>query len=161
MVSIPFENFLAEVHPAYREFVAKTHAFLLEAGCKLKIERAKSGYVVSYYFLSGKSQRAVLNYVFRKKGMLMRIYAEHVAEYPELLEGLPEDVAQGVEKAPICKRLHDPAACSSRCPMGYRFTLHGEFHQKCRYNAFMILVNEQNIPHIRAMLEREMALRGA
>jgi hypothetical protein len=64
-----------------------------------------------------------------------------------------------IESAPICKRLHDPDKCNSRCPMGYTFELNGNLYKNCRYNSFIFPVNEENHEAIRQFLEREMQER--
>lgn len=154
---IRFEDFLMTVEPGNLDFVIGLHGFLLQSGCEVKIQSAKSGYVVSYYL----AKRAVLNYVFRKKGLTVRIYGDHIGHYNDLLETLPDGMVKTIEKAPICKRLADPAKCNSRCPMGYIFTLRGSGYQKCRYNGFLFLVDESSGPYIKKFLENEIKERTA
>jgi hypothetical protein len=154
---IKFESFLENVSLENMSFVQDMHAFMLEKGCGFKIEAAKSGYVFSY--LMPKTKKVVLNYVFRKSGMLVRIYADNIAKYPQLLETLPETLIEAVEKAPICKRLADPTKCNARCPMGYTFDLRGKTYKNCRYNAFLLSVNGESQGPLRGFIEREMQER--
>ena len=152
-----FEDFLLDVHPAYRGFVEQTHEALLKSGYKVKIEMAKSGFLVSYS--DAKSKRSIANFVFRKSGLVVRIYGEHVNQYLDFIEMLPDSMVKTIDKAPICKRLVDPTACNSRCPMGYDFMMKGKHHQKCRYSGFMFQVNDESVPVIKTFLEREVKER--
>lgn len=151
---IPFEDFLMDVNPTDLEFVMQMHEVMLEHNCKVEIKSAKSGFVVSY--TDGASKKVVANYVFRKKGLIMRIYGDHIKEYIKLLETIPAGMVKEIEKAPACKRLLDPAKCNSRCSMGYIFTLNGTEHKKCRYNSFMFLLGDESNPHIKSFVEHEL-----
>jgi len=154
-----FEDFLLDVHPAYQPFVTQTHQTLLQAGYQIKIDMAKSGFLVSYF--DKKTKRSLANFVFRKSGLVVRIYGEHVNNYLDVLETLPESMTKAIDKAPVCKRFLNPAACNSRCPMGYDFVLKGKQQQKCRYSGFMFPVNEESVPFIQAFLAREAKERAA
>ena len=94
--------------------------------------------------------------MFRKSGLVIRVYGDYVHKYNDYLETLPIGMVKGIEKAPVCKRLIDITKCNSKCRMGYEFTLKGNHHQKCQYNCFMFPVNDENIPFIREFLEREL-----
>lgn len=149
--------FVNSVPLEHRDFVEALNDALLARGMKAEIKAAKSGPVVTY--VCGKPKRSVFNYVFRKSGMLMRIYGEHVGSYEEILADFPEKMKAAIRKAGPCKRIMDPGACSSRCPMGYVFDLDGEQQIKCRYNAFLLPVNDESKPHLRDFVEREAAAR--
>lgn len=127
------------------------HNQLTELGCKIDIKPAKSGFVVSYSL----NKKTISNYVFRKKGLMVRIYASHIIQYLEILDTLPDSMVHTIQEAPVCKRLVDPAACNQRCPMGYDFILRGERLQKCRNNAFLFLLSEESRPYIKALLLNE------
>lgn len=146
-----FQDFLACVDGENREFVSDLHDELTKRGCKTEVKPAKSGYVVSYIL----NKKTIANYVFRKKGLLARIYAGHIAQYMELLEEMPDGMARSVQEAPVCKRLVDPAACNQKCSMGYDFILRGERLQRCRNNAFLFLLNEESRPFIKSLLLHE------
>lgn len=154
---IKFDDFLMTVEPDNLGFVISLHEYLLQNGCTINILSAKSGYVVSYYY----SKKVIANYVFRKKGLLIRIYAENIGSYGGFLDGLPEEMIKAIEKASACKRLLDPLKCNSRCPMGYVFTLKGEDYKKCRYGCFMFQVNAESEPYIKTFLEKELKERMA
>ena len=154
--TISFSDFLNNVNPVYRDFVADTHEYMLENGFVVKIIAAKKGYVVSY--LQGKKGHVAANYVFRKNGLIIRIYGDHVGHYSGLLETLPEAMTMSIEKAPVCRRLVS-GGCNSRCRMGNDFIMKGENYKKCRYSCFMFDVTHENIPHITDILENEVRCR--
>lgn len=156
---IPFEDFLKDADPAYHAFLTDVDREMREKGCKVEIKTAKSGYVLTY--ADPKTQKALMNYVFRKRGMLARIYGDHAGAYEEMLAKLPENMVKAIEKAPPCKRLLDPAKCNSRCAMGYQFALGGETHKKCRYSGFMFDLTDENNTHIKTFVENELAHRMA
>lgn len=149
---ITFDDFIVTVPVENQEFVKELHDQLLELGCKIEIKSARSGYVVSYLY----HKKTVANYVFRKKGMLVRIYGVHVCDYEDVLETLPDEMVHAIQTAPVCKRLIDPNDCNPRCSRGYDFWLKGEHYQKCRNGAFMFLVCPQNNPFIQSLLIREV-----
>lgn len=156
--TIPFEDFIAIVAPDTVPFVLELDRLMREAGCTVGIESAKSGYVVSYKHPG--TGKVLANFVFRKKGLLIRIYADHIMKYMDLLETLPPAMKAKVAKAPLCRRLVNPELCNPHCPKGYEFLLEGEGHQKCRYNCFLFFLEEEANPSIRAMVEKELACRA-
>lgn len=156
---ISFEQFLTAVEPDYQEFIVALHNYLLDHDCKAKIEQKSSGYFVSY--AHGTSKKSVVNFLFRKRGMIARIYATNVHKYPKFIETLPNEMMASIAKAPVCKRLAGTADCSSACSMGYDFIAKGEHFQKCKYNCFMFDVSNDNNPYIRAFVENEIKERAA
>ena len=151
------DQFLTDVSPEHLPFVLGIHEDLSRQDYKTKVTTAKNGYVLSY--LHPKTKKTLLNYVFRKNGMLLRLYGDHIQSYLELVRGLPEPVLALIGKQSNCKRLLDPAACSSRCPMGYTFTVGETLYRKCRYSCFLLPVNNETIPHLRAMVQEEAKAR--
>lgn len=153
--TLRFDDFLESVDVPYRESIHGIHAFLLDDGYKLKLQTAKSGgYVVSYQ--GGKSKRVILNFVFRKTGLVARIYGDHVGRYVDFLHTLPETMVQTIEKSSSACR-----ACNSRCPKGYVFAIREKQYNQCRYNCFMFPVNTESIPYIRTFLNNEIRERSA
>ncbi len=146
-----YNDFITCVDEDNQDFVSELHEELIKLECKLEVKQAKSGYVASY----SKNKKTIANYVFRKKGLYVRIYAGHIAAYQEVLDTLPDSMVQAVQEAPVCKRLVDPAACNPRCSMGYEFALRGRWQQKCRNGAFMFLLTEENRPYVKALLLSE------
>jgi len=155
---LQFSDFLNNVDIFYRDFVIDLDNYLSENKAKIKIQLAKNGYVASYSH--PKDKKVMFNYVFRKSGIIMRIYADNLNKYIDVIENLPEKVLKKALGAGDCKRLIDPTKCSSRCQMGYDFTIGGERYKKCRFNCFMIPLNDENIPHLRQIIEREMTVRS-
>lgn len=149
---IEFNDFIVTVPAENQDFVKELHDKLAELGCKIQIKAAKSGYMVSYLF----NNKTVANYVFRKKGMLVRIYGVHINDYEEFLETLPDEMIFAIQKAPICKRMADPTACNPKCQMGFDFRLKGEHYGKCRNSAFMFLVCPHNNSFIQTFMLNEV-----
>lgn len=147
-----FQDFSASVEGENRVFVSELHDELTALGCKADVKSAKSGYVVSYSL----NKKTIANYVFRKKGLIARIYAGHVMQYMEILDTLPDRMVRSIQEASICKRLVEPAACNQRCSMGYEFILQGERLQRCRNNAFMFLLDEESRPFVKSLLVSEV-----
>ena len=146
-----YDDFLVTVEKDNQELVRELHEELTKLGCRAEIRQAKSGFVVSYL----KNKKTILNYVFRKKGLMARIYPNHMADYMEVFDDIPEGVAKTIQDAPVCKRMLDPAACNSRCPMGYDFVLKGQRLQKCRSSAFLFLLSEENRAFVKTLLLNE------
>lgn len=155
--ALGFGDFLINVSPAYQESVTEIDGYLLGGGCKRKVEPAKSGTRASYSI----NKRALLNFVFRKSGLLARVYGDHVATYAGLPDSFPESMSKAMAKAGDCKRMTvGPDACSPSCSMGYDFTANGVHYQKCRYSCFLFPVTEESLPFIRALVENELAARA-
>lgn len=146
-----FQDFLATVDEENHEFVSRLHQALTELGCKIDVKPARSGFVVSY----SRNKKTIANYVFRKKGLVARIYTNHILQYMDVLDTLPDGMVRTIQQAPICKRLVNPAACNPKCAMGYDFILKGERLQRCRYSAFQFLLTEETKPFVKALLLRE------
>lgn len=154
---IRFEDFLINVSPAYQEDVTAIDGYLLENGCKRKIEAAKSGTRASYSY----NKRALLNFVFRKSGLLARVYGDHAGEYAGLPDAFPESMLKAMAKSGDCKRLTvGPDACSPTCGKGYDFTVKGQRYQKCRYSCFFFPVTDESMPFIKELSEKELAARS-
>jgi len=156
-VSVDFNVFLNSVDPKYHDFVMQANDFMQQNDCKLKLELAKNGYVASYQH--GKKKRVILNFVFRKSGLFSRIYTNNIGRYMEVLEKIPEKISKSIEKAPVCKRFNDPSECNPKCN-GYLFTMNDTQYQKCRYNCFLFAVDDESIPIIKSLYEKELKCRN-
>lgn len=156
--TLTYEDFLRDVSPFQRPDVDELHALLTAQGCKVKVQPAKNGSVVSY--LAPGNTKTLVNLVFRKQGVTARLYADHVGTYEEALTALPDALQNQVEKAGSCRRLLDPTKCSPTCQMGNIFTLNGTLHKKCRFNTFLFLLSEENTPHFLNLLTHELACRA-
>lgn len=147
-----YEDFIASVNVKDQRFVSELHDELTKLGCKIEVKSAKSGYVVSYTL----NKKTVANYVFRKNGLVARIYANHITQYMDVLDTFPDEMVRAIQKAPDCRRMLNPAACNPKCSMGYDFILKGERHQKCRVNAFMFLLSDESKPFVKALILNEV-----
>lgn len=154
-----FEEFLSEVEPDYKAFAAKIHEAMLRDGYKVKIESKASGYFVSYSH--PKTKRSILNFLFRKKGLFVRIYADNFSKYSDFINDLPEKMEREISKAPNCKRLIDPDDCNPKCIKGYDFFMRDNQYKKCRYACFQLEVNAQSVPAITEFVENEIKERLA
>jgi len=154
---ITFEQFMESVEANNKPFIQDLHNHLLDNGCKVAFEEKKSGFLASYKI--GKPQRAMANFVFRKHGMLVRIYGEHAGKYANFLDTMPEGMIQSIRDAGECKRLVNNT-CSPKCT-GYDFMIGDEHFQKCRYNCFEFLVANENNPYIKSFIEHEINERKA
>lgn len=149
---LSYEDFISCIEGSNKDFVNELHNYLTENGCKIEVKEAKSGHMVSYIY----NKKTVINYVFRKSGLIVRIYANHVNEYMEFLETLPECMTVAIQKAPVCRRLINPNDCNSKCAMGYDFNLKGERYKKCRISAFMFVINDISAPFIKTFITNEL-----
>ena len=154
---IPFSDFVIAAGADHEEFISRLHDFMQENGCTAEIKESASGHVVSY--VHKPTKRTIANYVFRKKGLMLRMYADNVAAYLDELAHWPASMKAAVKKSGVCKRLLDPTACNSRCLGGYDFVLDGEPQQKCRYGCFMFFVDDETKPSLLKLVESEMKAR--
>jgi len=157
-IHIPFEDFVASAGPEHTKFIANIHSYLQENNCIAKIKTAASGYVVSY--IHKPTNKTVLNYIFRKKMPLMRLYADNVNEYEALVNSLPVSMKNTIRAGGDCKRLTDPTACNSKCRMGFNFMLDEERQRKCRcHNSFAFFLNDETKPHLFELMKQELQAR--
>lgn len=157
-MKITFDDFVKTVEEDNRAFVNDMHALFVSNGCKLEIKEAKQGYVVTYAYTKNKKRVALMNYVFRKSGMMVRIYARHIGMYQSFLDSLPEDMKKSVAKAGDCKRLTGISECSPTCTAGYDFVMDGVNYKKCKNSSFFWKVDVLTMEYIKKMLEFELNL---
>lgn len=147
-----FLTFLNEIPVECQEFVLTLDDYLCSKGSKRTIKAAKSGYVTSYS--SPSTGRALLNYVFRKSGVKMRIYAEHMGEHDEILNDLPNHMKSEIRKGVDCKKLNG-LTCSPTCTAGYTFLMDGVEYRKCKNSAFFHSLTKENSEYILKLIESE------
>jgi len=158
--TIPFSAFLTAAGAEHGEFINQLHDYLQENDCTTEIKEAASGYVVSY--IHKPTKRTVANYVFRKKGPMLRVYADHILSYGDILTSWPESMKNTIRKGGACKRLIDPTACNSRCLLGFDFILDGERQQPCRYGSGLtFLLEDEAKPHLLEIMQHEIKARQA
>ena len=136
------------------ETVQDIHAALSAMGFTEEIREAKSGPVLSYV----KDRKVLLNYVFRKSGIKVRLYAAGAAAYEESLAALPDSMKAELKKAGDCKKLNG-LPCAPTGPGGYTYTLDGELLKKCRSTAFLMTPDKKTAESIRTLILREAGER--
>jgi len=152
---ITFDQFLDTVENQNKPFIQDLHDYLLDSGCKVAFEQKKNGMLAS--FKLGKPPRAVCNFLFRKQGMLVRIYGENTYKYDEFMQTLPEEMVASIAASGDCGRMVS-GTCSTNCK-GYDVTIRGERYQKCRYSAFELLITAESDSFIKAFVEHEISAR--
>lgn len=152
---IGFLDFLKTVPGAHKAFVSNLHEQLIEQGCTINIKEAKSGYSVSYQW----EKRTVMNWVFRKSGILARIYGDNVPQYEAVITALPIDMQKKMTVSRDCKRLIDPSACSDTCVKGFVYTLNDNTYKKCRNDGMFFLLSDETGPHIAKLVTAEVSAR--
>ena len=157
-MTITYDDFLRTVEENNRAFVDDMHSLFMDYGCTLEIKEAKQGYVATYTYKKNKKKVALMNYVFRRSGMMVRIYARHIGGYQSLLDSLPEDMKKSVIKAGDCKRLTGISECSPTCTAGYDFMMDGANYKKCKNSSFFWKVEPESMEYIRNMLKNELAV---
>jgi len=150
-----FNDFLSGVAPEHQEFVEELNNRLIEQGCDLVIKEAKSGYVATYQI----NKKTVMNWVFRKSGILARIYGDNAGKYEDVIASLPVDMQKKMTASRDCKRLIDPNACSDTCVKGFIYTLNGNIHKKCRNDGMFFPLTPETAEHIAALVCAEVAVR--
>ncbi len=156
---IAFEEFLSEVASEYREFASGINKSLSEDGYKQKIEQKATGYFVGY--LHPKTRRSILNFLFRKKALQVRIYADYCGQYLDFFEKFSPEMEKCVIKALPCKRLINPADCNPKCVTGYDFYIGENRYKKCRYNCFQFEVTAETAPILAEFINNEQNCRRA
>lgn len=148
-----FMLFLNDIPADMQGFVLELDEYLTSKGSKRTIKSAKSGYVTSYSFPA--SGKALMNYVFRKTGVKVRIYAEHISEYYDVLNTFPDAMKADIRKGGDCKKLAG-LSCSPSCPAGYTFVLDGQEYKKCRNSAFFHSLTQENREYIMKLIKAEV-----
>jgi hypothetical protein len=100
-----------------------------------------------------------MNWVFRKAGILARIYGDNVPQYEGVIAAFPADMQKQMTASRDCKRLLDPTACSSTCVMGFVYNLNGSTYKKCRNDGMFFLLSDKNGHYIQKLVLAEVAAR--
>jgi hypothetical protein len=154
-MAITFEDFLNTVPDENKTFVQDLHKQLIKQGCAAIFKEAKSGYTVSYQL----DKRSVMNWVFRKAGIIARIYGDNVQKYESEIANLPSDMQKKMFTSRDCKRLLDPTACSGTCVMGFVYSVDGVIYKKCRNDGMYFLLSEITGPYIQKLVIAEAVAR--
>jgi len=155
---LQFSDFLLEVPDSNKDFVLTINKMMEDANYKIKLEQKANGFLVSYS--EPKTKKSILNFVFRKNGMYIRIYGNHCNTYADLLNRLPENIVRQIDKSGDCSRMLDPQKCNSRCALGYDFYIGSKRYQKCRLVCFFLYVDTESIPYLQEIVEKEMQMRA-
>ncbi|NDO19397.1 hypothetical protein FMM68_06965 [Lachnospiraceae bacterium MD329] len=145
-----YKLFLDSIDERWVDFINEVNTYLMEAGCKCDIKEAKSGYAVSYKL----NKKALVNFVHRKTGIKIRIYAKNIAKYQDFLNTLPKKMKEDIKKSSDCK------SCSSKCEEGYNFILDGGQYKKCKYAVCFLPLSEENNPYIMELIKNEIKNGG-
>lgn len=148
-----FLMFINDIPTELQDYVLSLDKFLGEKECEREIKSAKSGFVTSY--INPNTEKTLLNYVFRKTGVKMRIYAAGVSNYDTILDEFPEKMKKEIKKASDCKKLTG-GTCSPTCPAGYTFFMDGVEYKKCRSMAFFHDLNQESCDFILQLLKSEL-----
>lgn len=148
-----FMLFLNDIPAENQGFVLELDKYLTSKGSKRTIKTAKSGFVTSY--ASPVTGKALLNYVFRKTGVKMRIYAQSIGEHSDILSDLPENMREDIKKSGECKKLNG-LKCSPTCTGGYTFVMDDVEYKKCKNMAFFHYLTEENYDAIKKLIRSEL-----
>ena len=151
-VVIDSKQFFDEIDTSFRSFAQDLHDYLTESGCKASFEEKKTGLFGGYKH--PKTKKSLVNMLYKKQGLLVRIYGGHTSGYRPFLDTLPAEMVKSIKSASPCKKLIDNS-CNLKCT-GYDFTIGGEHFQKCIYNCFEFLVTEESKPFIAAFVRHEV-----
>ena len=150
-----YEDFLMIVDDAYKSFVQSVNEKLLEEGCKVKVGSSKTN-LFSVKYTQGR--RGIFNFMLRKRSMKASVYAANFAQYPDVLNKLPESMVKQISKSSDCKNFTSPTACWEGC-IGYDIPIGEEQYQKCKFGCFQFNVDTESIPHLLELLESELEAR--
>lgn len=150
-----FNEFLSTVAPEHQIFVEKLNQKLIQQGCDLVLKKAKNGYTVTYQL----KKKSVMNWVFRKTGILARIYGDNACKDGDLIASLPTNMQKKMTMSRDCVRLIDPSACSPVCVQGFVYTLNGDTHKKCRNDGMHFQLTNESAEHIDRLVSKEVSMR--
>ena len=150
---LEFSDFFIEVPDSNKDFVSTIHELFTNDGYKLKLEPKPIGCMATY--AHPKTKHSILNFVFRKNGLYIRLYGANCTKYQDVLDSLPHSMIAQMQKAGDCPRLLGQDKCSPRCAMGYDFTIGDTRFQKCRIACFFLHVDDESMPFLLEMVRRE------
>jgi len=152
-----FEDFLMSVDDEYMDFVVTVNQLLMQEGCKVNVGSSKTN-LFSVKYTQGR--RGIFNFMLRKRGFKASVYAANFAQYPDVLNSLPESMVQQIAKSPSCKNMVTPPTCWEGC-VGYDIRIGEEQYQQCKFNCFQFNVDSESIPFLLKLLVSELKARHA
>jgi len=150
-----FEDFLMSVKSEYKDFVLTVHEIILREGCKVKIDSSKTT-LFSVKYTQGR--KGIFNFMLRKRGFKASVYAANFAQYPAVLNSLPENMVAQIAKTSACKNMTSQPSCWDGC-IGYDISIGEEQYQKCKFNCFKFDVDAESTPFLIELLESELRER--
>ena len=150
---LSLEQYLEACGAGCADFVQELHDLIVS-------RKGKAEFVVQKTSLLGSfkhKQKSVFNTLLKEFGLVVRIYGENIADYPEFLDFLPVEMVDAISESGDCKWLTQ-GKCSPKCG-GYDFNIAGAHFQKCRYNCFEFLATDTSKPYIKAFVEHELTRR--
>lgn len=150
------EDFLATVNDTDRDFIITVHEMMLQNGYKPKIQITKLyGFHISYSQPQIKTVNGIILYFMLKNEKLnIRINAFNHDKYPDVLNRLPENIINQIDKADTCKKSIDPHKCWQGC-IGYDFYIKEKRYQKCICTCFLLEVDSESTPFLTELIESE------
>lgn len=100
-----------------------------------------------------------MNWVFRKSGVLARIYGDNAGKYEDIIASLPDEMQKKMTTSRDCKRLIDTTACSDTCVKGFVYRLNGDTHKKCRNDGMFFLLTNETAECIAGLVCAEATVR--
>ena len=152
-----FQDFFMNVDDSYKDFVTTVNELLLQEGCKVKISSTKTN-PFSVKYTHGR--KGIFNFMLRKKSFKASVYAASFAQYPAVLNRLPESMIEQIAKTADCKNMAVPPTCWDGC-IGYNLHINEEQYQKCKFSCFQFDVTPESIPLLLEMLTSELEARRA
>ena len=155
------EDFLAIVDDDYNDFVITVHEMLLQERYKLKVQLTKSyGLHIAYSQPQIKTVKGIIVYFLVRDGKLMiRINADNLDSYSDLLGRLPSSIICQIDRANDCMKKLDSQRCWHGC-IGYDFNISGKRYLKCIVNCFLLDVDAESFPFLIEMLGSEVKERN-
>jgi len=157
-----FEDFLAIIPDDCKAHVVTIHELMLQNSYKPKIQVTKStGLQLSYAQPKIKSVIGIILILFiRDEKLKIRVYGNNYKAYPDVLNGLPENISSQIDNADNCVKFIDPQKCWKGC-IGYDFHIREKHFQKCITNCFQLDVDSESMPYLLEMIQNEYQCRQA
>jgi len=150
------DDFLTLVDNDHKGFVLTVHEMLMQEGYKLKVQATKLyGLHISYSQPKIKVVKGIIVYFLLNDGkLMMRINADNYTKYSDILNRLPENILNQMDKSDNCIKMIDPQKCWQGC-MGYDFHIGDKHYQKCLINCFLLRVDSESFPFLLELIKSE------
>jgi len=151
---LDFLEFLKQVDEHHVDFATEVHQSLLEKGCKFKLSSTKA-FPFQVAYTMPNSRKGILNFWLRKKGLQVRITVVDVKKHADVLNRLPEVMANQIAKKNVCREVEGQGKCYDNCVGAFDFHIRGTHYQKCLFDCFRFAVDEESIPFFWELLDQE------